>query len=73
MDDDTDYGTNADSSPSYDYCAHCFQKGEFTIKTDSAEEFVEKMLEAMASDSEAPKMSKEEALLMLGNLERWKD
>ncbi len=73
MDDDTDYGTAKDNSPSYDYCAHCFKGGEFTVKTGSAEEFVDKMIAAMAAEPDAPKMNREEALLMLGNLERWKD
>jgi len=72
MDDDTDYGTNEDKSPSYDYCTHCFQEGKFVFETDSIEEFVDKMLQAMESNEDAPEMKKEEAVIMLKGLGRWK-
>ena len=72
MDDDTDYGTNEDKSPSYDYCMHCFQEGRFVVETESLEDFVDQMLVAMKSDENAPEMKKEEAVMMLKELGRWK-
>lgn len=32
-----DFGTNADGSPSNDYCRYCFQRGEFTAKVEMPE------------------------------------
>ena len=72
MKEEDDYGTNADSSPHYDYCKYCYEKGEFTNDTKSLEEFVDKMLVAMEADPQAPKISKDEAIAMLQNLDRWK-
>ncbi len=66
------YGTNEDGTPSYDYCVHCFQKGEFTNQTENLDEFVDAMLEAMEANPHAPKIGKEEAKDMLENLGRWK-
>lgn len=66
------YGTNEDGIPNYDYCVHCWQKGEFTNPTDNLDEFVDKMLEAMEADPDAPRMGREEAKDMLENLSRWK-
>ena len=66
------YGTNEDGTPNYDYCMYCYQKGEFTIKTDDLDEFVDKMLEAMSANPGAPEMGREEAKDMLENLGRWK-
>lgn len=32
-----DFGTNADGSPSNEYCRYCFQNGEFTAKMEMPE------------------------------------
>lgn len=72
MKEEDDYGTNEDGSPHYDYCKYCYQKGKFTNPTTDLEEFVVKMLEAMEVDPQAPKITKDEAVTMLKNLERWK-
>ncbi len=72
MEKTEDYGTNADGSPNYDYCTHCYQKGEFTDKTEDVEEFAERMLEAVKDDPNVPEMSQDEAVAMLQNLGRWK-
>lgn len=32
-----DFGTNADGSPSSEYCHFCFQNGEFTAKMEMPE------------------------------------
>lgn len=72
MDDDTDYGTNLDKSPSYDYCNYCYKEGKYTFETKSVEEFADKMIEAMARQIGSPEMKKEEAVAMLQGLGRWK-
>ena len=68
---DEDFGTNADGSPSVDYCHYCFQNGKFTDEGITLEEKIAKNIEiakkmGMPGD-EAEKMAKS----VLPNLKRW--
>jgi len=72
MKEEADYGKTEDGSPSYEYCAHCFQEGKFTHEAGSVEEFTDYVLKAMAGSEEAPEMDKEEMLVVLKGLGRWK-
>jgi hypothetical protein len=36
-------GTNADGSPSTDYCSHCYQEGRFTEPSISVEQMMTKV------------------------------
>lgn len=66
-------GTEADGSPSDDYCGHCYQHGSFTYETD-----LDNMIEGCAPYlMDATAMSRDEAVSLMGavlpGLKRWKD
>ena len=66
-------GTEADGSPSDDYCKYCYDKGAFTYETD-----MDNMIEGCAPYlMEATGYSRDEAVSLMGamlpNLKRWKD
>ena len=67
------YGTNADGSKNEEYCAYCFEKGEFTFN-GTMEEMVEVCVPHMTNAN--PDMSREEArkimLEWFPALKRWK-
>jgi hypothetical protein len=67
-----DFGTNADGSPSVDYCHYCFQNGKFIDEGITLEEKIAKNI-AIAKkmgmpEGEAEKMAKG----VLPGLKRWK-
>jgi len=66
-----DFGTNADGSPSSEYCRYCFQSGEFTAKMEMPE-FIEMQVKIAV---EKLGMSEEKARAMaegtIPNLKRW--
>ena len=67
-------GTEADGSPSSDFCSHCYKFGDFVVENTSMDEFIEAMapLEAKALG-----ITTEEAVslmaTMLPHLKRWKE
>lgn len=67
------YGTNADNSPSDEYCTYCFQAGKFTDGVLSLSEYVDLCLPHMIAAH--PEMSPENARAHLENylptLKRW--
>jgi ABC-type lipoprotein export system ATPase subunit len=67
-----DFGTNADGSPSNEYCRYCFQNGEFTAKMEMPE-FIEMQVKIA---TEKLGMSEEKVREMAENtipsLKRWK-
>ncbi len=66
------HGTNADGSPSGDYCKYCYDKGNFTAKNVDMDEFIEATAELEAN---AMGISREEAVslmaTLLPHLKRW--
>ena len=67
-----DFGTNADGSPSNEYCRYCFQNGEFTAKMEMPE-YIEMQIKIAV---EKLGMSEDKARQMaentIPNLKRWK-
>ncbi|MFA5926537.1 MAG: zinc ribbon domain-containing protein [Parcubacteria group bacterium] len=65
-------GTNADGSPSQEYCRYCFQNGEFTAKMEMPK-YIEMQIRIAV---EKMGMSEEKARSMaestIPNLSRWK-
>ena len=72
MNEAKDFGTEADGSPSQDYCCHCYQNGDFTGKS-TFEEAVENNIpwwkeEGDKSDDEA----RARIMAVFPTLKRWK-
>ena len=72
MNEAKDFGTEADGSPSKDYCCHCYQNGDFTSK-ETFEEAVESNIqfwkeEGDKSDDEA----RARIMEVFPTLKRWK-
>lgn len=64
-------GTEADGSPSKDYCIHCYAQGDFTYETD-----LDNMIEGCAPYlMQYANMSRDEAVSLMGamlpGLKRW--
>ncbi len=73
MDAKSDRGTNADGSPSEDYCTFCFAKGRFKEPEMTMDEmmfiFYNLLTEEMGmSEQAAEKMTED----VIPNLKRWK-
>ena len=65
-------GTEADGSPSSDYCSHCYQQGSYTYETD-----LDNMIESCAPClMKEAGLSHDEAVSLMGallpSLKRWK-
>ncbi len=73
--EEKDQGTKEGGEKSCEYCTYCFKDGEFSIKTDSVEEYMEKvkekMLEMGMSEEEVEKIAKM-MVPALPMLKRWK-
>lgn len=71
---ETDYGTNADGSKNEDYCCYCYQKGHFS-STESMEEMVESCIPHCLGGN--PYNSEDEArkamMEFFPQLKRWKE
>ena len=68
-----DYGTNADGSPSKEYCRFCFQKGAFTEPNISLDEMVDKVAHVMIAKVAIPEeKALEIARQEITVLKRWK-
>jgi len=67
-----EFGTNADGSRNDDYCAYCYQGGEFTQPDITMQEMASLIIGFIAKEG---KMSEEEAekiaLSTLPTLKRW--
>ena len=65
-----DFGTEADGSPSQEYCTYCYQKGEFVQPDMTKEEmieFVAKKMSEMGMDDEMVVKTKQ----FIPQLKRW--
>ena len=68
-----DYGTNADGSPSKEYCRFCFQKGAFTEPNIHLDDMVDKVAHFMIARIAMPEeKALEIAKTELVQLTRWK-
>jgi hypothetical protein len=65
-----DCGTNADGSPSAEYCRHCFQAGAFTAELGKAE-MIERLVGFSAHLGMTPKEARRTAESTLPTLKRW--
>jgi len=67
-----DFGTNADGSPSDEYCRYCFQSGEFTAKLEMPE-YIEMQIKIAVEKLGMPEnKAREMAQNTIPNLKRWK-
>ncbi|WP_292466454.1 zinc ribbon domain-containing protein [Methanolobus sp.] len=68
-----DFGTNADGSKNYDYCAYCYQDGTFIEPDISMQEMVDKCTHIMSEMKQIPE-SEARAMNMqfIPYLKRWK-
>jgi hypothetical protein len=72
MEKPDDFGTNADGSPSEEFCTHCFQNGVFTEPDISMREMIEEVIGFMVNEgiprTEAEKIANE----TIPKLNRWR-
>ncbi|MDI6777663.1 MAG: zinc ribbon domain-containing protein [Patescibacteria group bacterium] len=67
-----DFGTNADGSPSAEYCRYCFQSGEFTAKMEMPE-YIEMQIKIAVEKLGMPEdKARAMAESTIPNLKRWK-
>ena len=68
------FGTEADGSPSTDYCTYCYQGGAFTEPDITMERMIDKCVEHMVEQNA---MSEEKARALMAKhlpkMKRWKD
>ena len=75
---DVDFGTNADGSWNDDYCVHCYGAGAFTRPEITVGEMVELNLEfldhfnAEQGSNYTPEEARKELIPFLSSLKRWK-
>lgn len=65
-----DFGTEADGSPSRDYCCHCYQNGDFTWKP-GFEEFVEDNIRFWRDDCSTDDEARARIMEVFPKLKRW--
>ena len=72
--DPDQHGTEADGSPSRDFCRFCYDRGDFTAKDVTMDEFIEA---TAPMEAEALGISLDEAVslmaTLLPHLKRWRD
>jgi len=73
LQNEKDFGTNADGSRSEEYCFHCFQSGRFLDEGITLHEKIEKNVKFATqmgmSENQARKMSSD----VLPKLKRWRN
>ncbi|MDA0733639.1 MAG: zinc ribbon domain-containing protein [Chloroflexi bacterium] len=71
---DGDFGTNADGSKNPEYCAYCYQKGDFTDPSMTLEEMIETASKGWSDQD--PDVSYVQALVVVKEtvptLKRWR-
>ena len=73
MDKKEDFGTNADGSPSEDYCVYCYQRGAFT-QNRTMEEMIEFCLDCTKDTGmyEDREEARKQMLAWYPSLKRWR-
>jgi hypothetical protein len=73
MEKPDDFGTNADGSPSSEFCSLCYQNGVFTEPDISMREMIEKVTLILMNSMSLPKERAEEiAKDTIPHLNRWR-
>jgi hypothetical protein len=67
-----DYGTNADSSKSKDYCFHCFQCGKFLDEDITLQGKIDKNVQFAKLMGMPEEQARQMASVILPELKRWK-
>jgi len=67
-----DFGTNADGSPSNEYCRYCFQNGEFTTKMEMPEYIEMQVKIAVEKLGMTEEKAREMVQSTIPKLKRWK-
>lgn len=67
-----DFGTNADNSRHDEYCAHCFQAGNFTAPAISMEQMIKGCIGIMAKFGVPEDEAKAQMETLIPTLKRWK-
>ena len=69
----SDHGTNADRTPSAEYCSICYKQGAFTQPDITMEEMIEKTANVMAIQlGTAQPRAREMVATYMPRLARWK-
>ncbi|MBU3978082.1 zinc ribbon domain-containing protein [Patescibacteria group bacterium] len=68
---ENDFGTNSDGSKSNDYCAYCFQKGQFTKSDITLDQMIKGVVGMMVKYGTAEKEARKNAELLIPTLKRW--
>jgi hypothetical protein len=69
---DTDFGTNADSSKSQEYCFHCFKDGKFLDEGITLQEKIEKNIKFGVQMGMTEEMARHMCENILPKLKRWR-
>lgn len=76
MTEDKHFGTEADGTPSREYCTYCYQNGSFTNPNATLDGMVDFLSASWGEWTQRPDLSAEEAkpevFSILTNLKRWK-
>ncbi|MGC9443857.1 MAG: zinc ribbon domain-containing protein [Candidatus Methanospirareceae archaeon] len=73
LQEESDFGTNADGTPNHDYCKYCFQNGAFTDPTVTMEEMIGKVIGMMVAMHIMPEdQAKALATTFIPTLKRWR-
>ena len=67
-----DRGTNADGSPSQDYCHFCYQNGKFTDEGCSLEQKIDKIVGLARTMNIPEDNARQLARSILPTLKRWR-
>jgi hypothetical protein len=68
-----DLGTNADASPSHDYCRFCYKGGQFTDEGITMAQKIDKMAGLARTMNIPEDKAREMANNILPTLKRWKN
>ncbi|MBD3389610.1 transcriptional regulator [Candidatus Micrarchaeota archaeon] len=72
MEQEGDFGTNADGSPNKEFCIHCYQNGVFTEPDISMREMIEKVMGFMVNEGMPREEAEKEARETIPHLNRWR-
>jgi hypothetical protein len=72
LQNESDFGTNADGSPNHEYCNYCFQNGAFTQPEITKDEMIEKVAGMMVAMNIMPEdQAKSLVTTFIPTLKRW--
>lgn len=71
MKEETDFGTNNDGGKSNDYCAYCFQKGQFTKQDLTIDQMIKGVVGMMVKYGTVEEEARKNAQSLIPTLKRW--